>query len=485
MNRLRVTSSFVARFSLVCVVAIGVAFNIGAGGGADGGGSNGGGGCFVVGGAARAEEPTNKTRVDGNRLNYLDAPLDPYYPHRTFPKLTTPQWVGKPGVECVVTLGIDDMRDPVKYETFFRPILERLKKIDGRAPVSVMTCNVKPDDPIVAKWLSEGLSIECHTVDHPCPCLQGGDFAKAASTYHRCVDLMHEIPGNRPVAFRMPCCDSLNTPSPRFWAEIFNKTTEKGRFLQIDTSVFNIITTADETLPRELRYNEEGQSRFKRYIPFPSFVNTIEDYPYPYIIGGACWEFPCVVPSDWSAQHVQKPNNPDTVRDLKLALDATVLKQGTFNLVFHPHGWIRAEQIIELIDHAQAKHGDKVLFLTFAECLERLNKHLLGGRPLRNADGSSSGAMLADLNDDGYLDVIQLGPAATAAGGRAAVGATPADNSNTDNSNSGATSAAAKTATLTPGSSPTATKPLGRLARIWSPTDKSWSSFSSTVMSPH
>ena len=102
MNRLRVTSSFVARFSLACIVAIGVTFNIGAGGGAgggaDGGGSNGGGTRHVGGGAARAEEPTNKTRVDGNRFNYLDAPLDPYYPHRTFPKLTTPQWVGKPSV---------------------------------------------------------------------------------------------------------------------------------------------------------------------------------------------------------------------------------------------------------------------------------------------------------------------------------------------------------------------------------------------------
>src|SRR5262245_44855519 len=30
---------------------------------------------------------------DGNRLAYLDG-NDPYYPSRTFPKLTTPMWVG-------------------------------------------------------------------------------------------------------------------------------------------------------------------------------------------------------------------------------------------------------------------------------------------------------------------------------------------------------------------------------------------------------
>src|SRR5256885_1020158 len=37
------------------------------------------------------------TAADGNRLAYLDE-CDPYYPHRTFPKLVTPQWVGEPGV---------------------------------------------------------------------------------------------------------------------------------------------------------------------------------------------------------------------------------------------------------------------------------------------------------------------------------------------------------------------------------------------------
>ena len=103
-----------------------------------------------------------------NRLTYLSEG-DPFHPHLDFPKLTTPQWVGEKGVEAVVTLGIDDMRGPEKYESFLRPVLDRLKEIDGRAPVSIMTNSFKPDHPQAQKWLQEGLSIEVHTLTHPCP----------------------------------------------------------------------------------------------------------------------------------------------------------------------------------------------------------------------------------------------------------------------------------------------------------------------------
>src|SRR5262249_42797200 len=98
----------------------------------------------------------------------------------------------------------------------------------------------------------------------------------------------------------------------------------------------------------------------------------------------------CIVPSDWEAQHLHKPNNPKTVEDLKAALDCVVIKQGVFNLVFHPHGWIQNTQIVELIDHAVAKHGKKVKFLNFREALERLNKNLLGGSSLRADDGRAN-----------------------------------------------------------------------------------------------
>jgi putative membrane-bound dehydrogenase-like protein len=345
--------------------------------------------------------------ADGNRLTYLDR-SDPYYVSRTFPKLVTPQWVGEKGVEAVVILAIDDMRDPARYEKFLRPILRRLKKIDGRAPVSIMCNRLDPKHPQLPKFLKEGLSLETHTLDHPCPFFRGGDFAKAKKTYEGCVDLLEQVPGNKPVAFRMPCCDSLNTPSPRFWAEIFNKVTSKGNFLTIDSSVFNVFTANDPELPRDLVLNPDGSERFRKYLPADrSFVNTIEDYPYPYVIGRLCWQFPCVTPSDWQASHLHKANNPQTVKDWKAALDCTVIKQGVFCLVFHPHGWIKNEQVVDLIDYAVARHGKKVKFLTFREAQQRLDKNLLGGQPLRNpTNGLHNGVRLLDLNNDGYLDVV-------------------------------------------------------------------------------
>src|SRR5262249_34520216 len=225
--------------------------------------------------------------------------------------------------------------------------------------------------------------------------------------YDRCVDLLAEVPNSRPVAFRVPCCDSLNTPSPRFYAEIFNKTTPKGNFLTLDSSVFNVFTSNDPELPRELVLDPDGQDRLRKYLPADrSFVNTIEDYPYPYVIGRLCWQFPCVTPSDWQAQHLHKPNHPVTVRDWKAALDAAVLKRGTFTLVFHPHGWIRNDQVIDLLDPAVERYGKRVKLLTFREAQERLNKHLLGGQPLRAADGGDNGVRLLDLDGDGYLDVV-------------------------------------------------------------------------------
>src|SRR5262249_34508358 len=108
-------------------------------------------------------------------------------------------------------------------------------------------------------------------------------------------------------------------------------------------------------------------------------------------------------------QHVQKPNNPQTVRDWKAALDCTVIKQGVFCLVFHPHGWIKNDQVVELIDHAVQKHGKKVKFLNFREALERLNKNLLEAQPLRKPQiGHDNQIRLLDADNDGYMDVASI-----------------------------------------------------------------------------
>jgi len=340
-----------------------------------------------------------------NRLAYLDGD-DPFHVGVAFPKLATPQWVGENGVEAVVTLGIDDMRDHRIYESFCRPILERLKEIDGRAPLSIFCNTITPTEPLLQQWLKEGLSVEVHTLTHPCPILAKANFAAAANTYHGGVDLMNHIPGNLPRAFRTPCCDSQNTPTPRVFSELLMRNNPAGQFLEMDSSVFNIFTRSDPALPADLVTDPDGKPKFEKYVPFDSYVVTIENYPYPYAIGSRIWEMPCMVPSDWEAQHLHGSNNPVTVEDWKNAIDATVLKQGIFNFVFHPHGWVKNTQMIEWIDHITAKHGGKVKFLSFREARERLTSNLLGGQPLRASNGQDNGVRLIDVNNDGYMDAV-------------------------------------------------------------------------------
>jgi putative membrane-bound dehydrogenase-like protein len=346
---------------------------------------------------------------DGNRLAYLgEAGADPYYVSRTFPKLTTPQWVGEAGVDAVVILAIDDLKQGRldSYEHAMRPALERMKQIDGRGHFSIMTCKVDPADPKLQAWRAEGVQFDVHTIDHFCPLLGHGGFEAARKSFEDCVDMMDAIPGNHAVAFRTPCCDSKNTLSPRFLAEIFNSATAKGNYLQVDSSVFHRFTADDPALPRGLVMDDAGVDRYARYVPFPSFANSIRDYPYPYVVGKLCWEFPCVTPSDWESFNIQGKAHPQLLTDWEAQLDATVIKKGTFTLVCHPYGWSSPEQLAELVDYADRTYGKRVKFLNFAEALERLTANLLGGQPLRAANGQDNGVRLLDLNNDGYLDVV-------------------------------------------------------------------------------
>ena len=67
---------------------------------------------------------------------------------------------------------------------------------------------------------------------------------EAEATYDRAVDLLADVPNSRPVAFRTPCCDSLNTVSPRFFEAMFNRTTPRGR-----TKAANPATTGKTPTP--------------------------------------------------------------------------------------------------------------------------------------------------------------------------------------------------------------------------------------------
>jgi putative membrane-bound dehydrogenase-like protein len=356
--------------------------------------------CFIAGPFAIAAPSA------ANRLCYLDEFSNPFYPSQSFPKLVTPQWIGEDGVDVVVTYGIDDMRASEPYEKFLRPILERLKRIDGRAPVSIFSNSPRPDDKQLQDWLKEGLTFEVHTLSHPCPILGQRNFTNAANTFHGCVDLLNHIPGNGPVAFRTPCCDSINSASPRLFAELLARTNNAGQFVRMDSSVTMIFNTNDPALPRDRLLESDGKERFRKYVPFPAFTTTIENYPYPYVHTGFIWEMPFIAPSDWQSHNIQGPVNPKLLEDWKTGLDLVALKHGTFNFVFHPHGWSSSTQHVAFIDYAVEKYGPRVKFLNYREVHERLTKHLLAGQPLRAADGSDNGIRLLDLNNDGYLDVV-------------------------------------------------------------------------------
>lgn len=349
--------------------------------------------------------PYGATSADANRLVYLDS-MDPFHVGTHFPRLTTPQWIGEPGVDVAVTLGIDDMSGTERYEEYLRPILERLKQIDGRAPVSIFCNAVNPEDPRLQSWLSQGLSLEVHTLSHPCPILSRGDFNAASNTFHGGVDLLNRVPNSAPVAFRTPCCDSIDSASPRLFAELLARTNAAGQFLRMDSSVAMLLTTNDPALPTDRLVEAGGTNRFAKYVPFPAFKTTIENYPYPYVHSGGLWEMPFVVPSDWESQHIQGDASPRLVEDWTTALDLIALKQGVFNFIFHPARWSSPAQHVAFIDHAVRSLGPRVRFLNYREVHERLTMHLLAGQPLRAADGGDNGVRLIDLDDDGFLDVV-------------------------------------------------------------------------------
>lgn len=332
----------------------------------------------------------------------------PYAPNHTWPVLTAAQWTGDPDLDAVILLSIDDMRDPAKYEAFLRPILDKLAEVGAPGALSIFTNSVDPNDPQLQAWLKEGLSLEAHTIKHPCPMLCQGNLDEAKKTYDECVDLLDAVPGNRPVASRVPCCDSMDSASPRYFSEIIAGITPAGAYLPIDSSVFNFFNPDDPGIPDEIVADAERapRGRFEKYIPFAAYTTTISNYPYPYIVGNHTWEFPCTAPSDWEAQNRNQPFAPQSIEDMKAAIDATVVKQGTYVLCFHPHHWIKPEQVADLIEHAHSTYGPRVRFMNFHTAADLLQEHLLLGVTLRKVDGWDNGARLADVNNDGYMDVL-------------------------------------------------------------------------------
>ena len=342
-----------------------------------------------------------------NRLAHLDEPNNPWQVSIKSAKLITPQWIGEEGVEAVAVLAIDDMSgDGQHFRNYLSPIIERLKLIDGRGPVSI-TCNrPEPDHPNMQWFLEQGVSLETHTLTHPCPLLQRYDFRRARADYHGCVDLLSLIPNNRSVGFRFPCMDGQNTPSPRAYAEIMNGVSDLGNFMTSSTSVGVVFTPDDPELPQSIFDDDPaGARRFSKYL-MNGFVNYLDNYPYPYVVGNMIWEVPFVYPNDYTGQALHGNQNPMTIADFKAAVDATVAKQGAVSLCFHAGGWMSNQQMVDIVDHSDKTHGKKVKFLNMREMEEKIVKNMLAGHALRRADGGDNGVRVFDINADGFMDVL-------------------------------------------------------------------------------
>lgn len=365
----------------------------------------------------------------GSRFAHLDE-HDPYYPGLSTARLTTPMWIGEEGVEAVVQLSIDDMgrldpafrlmsyaKSPQFYHRFLEPAIERLQRIDGRAPISVYALQARADDPWFQRMLKEGLSIEAHTFTHAVPFLRRDPSTMSEESlewcirdFTDCVAGLAAALGAPPVAWRMPGCDARNTTSPRFYTEVFPRTTAAGDFLAMDSSIFTVLTSADPALPRELVLDEEGRERFGRFvtgIPFTKlYVNSVLNHPYPYVIDGLLWELPATMPGDAHGVHAYGMGNTRVLADWQCALDAVVIKQGLHTICFHPHGYCLQESVAGFVDYADRTYGRRVKFLNCREILDRLTRNALGGTPLRSATGADNGVRLLDVNGDGFLDVV-------------------------------------------------------------------------------
>lgn len=362
----------------------------------------------------------------GSRFTYLDE-CNPYYPHAAFPKLTTPMWVGEAGVDAVILLSVDDMGGPTfrprydvspeAFERFLSPLIQRLKKIDGRAPIAVMTCQSPADSKTSQQFLNEGLSLDCHTFTHRFPFFRSNEgygpeeaLALARLDYLACLENLFAVPGNRPVAHRMPGCDAQNSVSPRFFTEVYPLKTAAGQFLTCDSSITTWFPSDDKSLPRKWRFDSEQRPRFDKYVnKIPQtrhFVNSIRNYPYPYAINQLIWELPVTIPGDSHGVHQNKAKSAKTTDDWKRAVDICVKKQGLCNLLFHTIGYCDAEQLVEVIDYADRTYGKRVKFLNCREIYDRLTKNVLGGTTLRAKNGGDNGVRLLDVNADGFLDAV-------------------------------------------------------------------------------
>ncbi len=315
---------------------------------------------------------------DANRLVELDGETS-WTGRPGEPKLITPQWVGEAGVECVVLLGVEADGVLAEWEPVVRPIVERLKQIDGRAPLSLFASDVEPSAPPLRAWLSDGVRVEVLL-----PAITERNVARWKARYDETIDRLTARLGTVPVACRIAGGNDAVGPGalslgPRFLGELFPLPTPEKNFLRGVVAEFSAATDSG-SLP--------------------------EVEPFPWVAQRLCWVFPSVPLGATGPGRRVDPSANGGLSGWKQALDRSVQRQGVCPLVVRlPKGKSSAE-VVEWIDYATKTYGSRVLFLTVRDALERIDTHLLDGQPLRAANGQDNGVRLLDLNADGFLDVV-------------------------------------------------------------------------------
>jgi hypothetical protein len=325
--------------------------------------------------------------ADANRLVELDGETSST--GRTVrPRLTTPQWVGEEGVDCVVLLGLEAEGTLAEWQPVVRPVVERLKQIEGRAPLSLFARDVDPGEPPLRTWLLDGVRVELLLpaisdlngtggAGAGVPSVREPSVARWKAEYDERIDRLTARLGTAPVVCRIaPGNDAANVgppiPGPHFLGELFPLPTPGKNFLRG--------VVADSVSEAE-----------------PGSGSSVE--PFPWVAQRICWVFPAV-PAGAGGK------SPKVLSDWKRAVDHSVQRQGVCPLVVRLEKGDSSAELIEWIDYAVATYGTRVRFLTIREALERLETQLLDGQPLRAANGQDNGVRLLELNADGFLDVV-------------------------------------------------------------------------------
>ena len=301
--------------------------------------------------------------ADGNRLTYLDEPIPTTSAGRSrsssrrsgSARRASRRSSSWPSTTCATRTST--RRSSGRSSTGSR------RSTAGR-PVSIMTCQVDPERPALADVAQGGAQPGDAHARPPLPALQGRRLRQGQGDLRplrRPDERGPEQPAGRVPHALLRLAEHAQ---PAVLRRDLQQDDAAGPLPDDRLLVFNILTAERPGAAAR----PGARPRRPRAVPQvpavrPSFVNTIEDYPYPYVIGRLCWEFPCVVAERLGGATPAQAEQPADGRATgRRRSTATVIKQGVFNLVFHPHGWIKNEQVVELIDHAvkQARQEGQV-----------------------------------------------------------------------------------------------------------------------------